>query len=90
MPWTLIMADFLDKGKHWDSKEVATVLRNAQAEIDNLKKEWQGLSDAELSELFASVGWVEKDNNLKDLGFYDHARAIEMKLREKNSGTNTV
>jgi hypothetical protein len=47
-------------------------------------REWQSLSDAELSELFASVGWVEKDNNLKDLGFYNHARAIEQALKEKN------
>jgi hypothetical protein len=33
MPWTIIIADFLEQGKHWDLKEVATVLRNAQAEI---------------------------------------------------------
>ena len=47
-------------------------------------REWQSLSDEEMSEIFASIGWVEKDNNLKDLGFYDHARAIEAKVREKN------
>ena len=47
-------------------------------------RKWVGLSDEEMSEIFASIGWVEKDNNLKDLGFYDHARAIEAKLREKN------
>jgi hypothetical protein len=51
MPWTLIMADFLEQGKHWDLKEVATVLRNAQAEIDGLKKEWQGLTDDEIKDL---------------------------------------
>ena len=49
-------------------------------------RKWVGLSDEEMSEIFASIGWVEKDNNLKDLGFYDHARAIEAKLREKNNG----
>ena len=54
------------------------------ADIYKPVKEWQSLSDAEMSEIFASIGWVEKDNNLKDLGFYDHARAIEAKLREKN------
>ena len=48
-------------------------------------KQWQGLSDAEMSEIFASIGWVEKDNNLRDLGFYNHSMAIEAKLREKNT-----
>ena len=47
-------------------------------------KQWVVLSDEEMSEIFASIGWVEKDNNLKDLGFYDHARAIEAKLKDKN------
>ena len=47
-------------------------------------REWVGLSDEEMSEIFARIGWVEKDNNLKDLGFYDHARAIEAKLKDKN------
>ena len=89
MPWTLIMADFLEQGKHWDSKEVATVLRNAQGEIDGLKKEWQGLSEDEISHL----KYLHVDYELFDEGEYgtdcnvyvdDFARAIEQALKEKN------
>jgi len=45
---------------------------------------WQSLSHDELSEIFAKVGWVEENDNLRDLGFYRHARAIEQALRERN------
>jgi hypothetical protein len=81
MPWTLIMADFLEQGKHWDSKEVATVLRNAQAEIDGLKKEWHGLSDDEIDAVWFEV---VKENNFEGAGKY-FARAIEQALKEKNT-----
>jgi hypothetical protein len=36
MPWTLIIADFLEKGTEWDKLEVAQCLRQAQAKIDEL------------------------------------------------------
>lgn len=36
MPWTLIMADFLEKGMEWDKLEVAQCLRQAQDKIDEL------------------------------------------------------
>ena len=75
MPWTLIMADFLEQGKHWDPKEVATVLRNAQAEIDELKKEWQLLSLDEIIELQNNFGVKVKC-----------IFAIEDMLKEKNNG----
>ena len=45
---------------------------------------WQGLSDDELSELFAKCGWVEENDNLRELGFYKHARMLEQALKEKN------
>jgi len=45
---------------------------------------WQGLSDNELSELFAKCGWVEEGDNLRELGFYKHARMIQQALKEKN------
>jgi hypothetical protein len=44
MPWTLIIADFLEKGKHWDLLEVAHCLREAQAEIDRLSKRLKELN----------------------------------------------
>jgi hypothetical protein len=74
MPWTIIIADFLEQGKHWDLKEVATVLRNAQAEIDGLKKEWQGLTD---EERYLNEGKTSEE--------IEYARAIEAKLKEKNN-----
>jgi hypothetical protein len=36
MPWTLIMADYLEKGTEWDKLEVAQCLRQAQDKIDEL------------------------------------------------------
>ena len=75
MPWTLIMADFLEQGKHWDSKEVATVLRNAQAEIDGLKKKWKPISLDEMQELHEEFG--VRANVIF---------AIEDMLKEKNHG----
>jgi hypothetical protein len=74
MPWTIIIADFLEQGKHWDLKEVATVLRNAQAEIDRLKKDWQGLTD---EERYLNEGRTSEE--------IEYARAIEAKLKEKNN-----
>ena len=49
---------------------------------------WQGLSDEELSELFAKCGWVEEGDNLHTLGFYKHARMLEQALRNKNDYSN--
>jgi hypothetical protein len=49
------------------------------------KKEWQGLTDDELSKLFAKCGWVEEGDNLHTLGFYRHARMLEQALKEKNT-----
>ena len=77
MPWTLILADFLEQGKNWDLKEVAEVLRNAQAEIDRLSKEWQGLSDDEICELYDKTDFGDWVINF--------ARTIEAKLKEKNN-----
>ncbi len=81
MPWTIIIADFLEQGKHWDLKEVATVLRNAQAEIDGLKKEWQGLTDDEASEIYCDV----QDNCVKDFPSELYAAWIKA-LKDKNNG----
>jgi len=75
MPWTLIMADFLEQGKHWDPKEVATVLRNAQAEIDGLKKEWQGLTDHEV----AMLGYESQGDECKAIELAEQA------LKDKNT-----
>ena len=79
MPWTLIMADFLEQGKHWDLKEVATVLRNAQAEIDELKKEWQGLSAAEIKDL--ANFW-----DISDIKIEPFIEKVIQKIKEKNNG----
>ena len=76
MPWTLILADFLEQGKDWDLKEVAEVLRNAQAKIDSLSKEWQGLSD---DEIFSMCPYT--DESMEE-AFYRGARAFEAKLKE--------
>jgi len=45
---------------------------------DNFKKEWQGLSDDEIEELFPDES--------KLFSLEDFARAIEAKLKEKNNG----
>jgi hypothetical protein len=81
MPWTIIIADFLEQGKHWDLKEVATVLRNAQAEIDGLKKEWQGLTDDELDKIWTNQRQFESSVGECLMAF---GRAIELALKEKN------
>ena len=78
MPWTHIIADFLEQGKDWDLKEVAEVLRNAQAKIDSLSKEWVSLSDYEI---FKTEGlYCVEEEYIKQF-----ARAIEAKLKEKNT-----
>ena len=80
MPWTLILADFLEQGKDWDLKEVAEVLRNAQAKIDSLSKEWQGLSDDEIWDIANFLGKNKE---------WDYpvmvAKTIEKALKEKNT-----
>ena len=81
MPWTLIMADFLERGKPWDLKEVAERLRKAQAEIDSLKKEWNGLNEDELLKLLKSI---DQSTERLPMGFKLFARAIEAELKEKN------
>jgi hypothetical protein len=45
MPWTLIIADFLEKGHEWDKLEVAQCLRQAQSKIDGLTKELEKQND---------------------------------------------
>ena len=77
MPWTHIIADFLEQGKDWDLKEVAEVLRNAQAKIDSLSKEWQGLSDDD-------INGAVKFLNVRIEYPIMFARLIEMHLKEKN------
>ena len=76
MPWTLILADFLEQGKDWDLKEVAEVLRNAQAKIDSLSKEWQGLNDDEIFALSNTMPYANR---------FEFAHAIEDELKEKNT-----
>ena len=78
MPWTLIMTDFLEQGKHWDPKEVATVLRSAQAEIDGSKKEWQELSDDDVTDLVNF--W-----NISDIEIEPFIEMVVRKVKEKNS-----
>jgi hypothetical protein len=72
------MADFLEQGKHWDLKEVATVLRNAQAEIDGLKKEWKGLTDDEIKDL--ANFW-----DISDIKIEPFIEKVIQKVREKNT-----
>ena len=79
MPWTHIIADFLEQGKDWDLKEVAEVLRNAQAKIDSLSKEWQGLSDDEIDRIYCEVS----DNCVKYFPSELYAAWFKA-LKEKN------
>jgi hypothetical protein len=50
----------------------------AKAEYDlPVKKEWVGLTDEEISKIYASTDWNDNED-------WDYERAIEAKLREKN------
>ena len=86
MPWTHIIADFLEQGKDWDLKEVAEVLRNAQAKIDSLSKEWQGLSDDEVHEQIENASIPQYQGmDVTATNLSEFARSIEAKLKEKNT-----
>ena len=41
------------------------------------EREWQGLTDEEISKIYASTDWNDNED-------WDYERAIEAKLREKN------
>lgn len=68
------------------TKDEALKMRIEQDEqwAKMINRKWQGLSDDELSKLFAKCGWVEEGDNLRELGFYRHARMLEQALKEKN------
>ncbi len=42
------------------------------------KREWQGLTDEEISKIYASTDWNDNED-------WDYERAIEAKLKEKNT-----
>ena len=67
--------DALDSDNPDIQLRAATHLRAALAQPE---REWVGLTDEEISKIYASTDWNDNED-------WDYERAIEAKLKEKNS-----